>query len=108
MKGVGEDMPGELGESIDALGYKAWPNGYTIGPIERLKTLTKPERAKYVLGLLPQFQKLGWMTPTARQQYEKIFRRDDLEGAYKRAQLDLKAGTITTEVLSILQGLKMN
>ena len=108
MKGVGEDMPGELGESLDALGYKAWPSGYTIGPVERLKTLSKPERAKYVLQLLPQFQKLGWMTAKARQRYENILRREDLEGAYKRAEQDLKAGTITTEVLSILQGLKAN
>lgn len=106
IKGVGEEMPQELENVLP--GYIDWPGGLTIGPVERLKTLSKLERAKYVLELLPQFQKLGWMTITARQQYEKILRRDDLEGAYKRAERDLKAETITTEVLSILQGLQMN
>ena len=106
MKGVGEDMPGELGETLP--GYEAWPSGYTIGPVERLKTLSKPERAKYALQLLPQFQKLGWMMPTVRSRYEQLLSRDEIEGAYHRAEHDLKAGRITTEVLSILQGLKMN
>ena len=102
MIGTGEDIPGELENILPS--YQAWPSGYTIGPIERLKTLSKAERAKYVLELLPQFQKLGWMTATARQRYEKILRRDDLDGAYKRAQQDLKAGTITTEILNVNQG----
>ncbi len=106
IKGVGEDMPQELENVLP--GYSDWPSGYTIGPVEKLRTLSKSERAKYVLELLPQFQKLGWMTATARQRYENILRRDDLEAAYKRAEQDLKAGTITTEVLSILQGLKTN
>lgn len=106
IKGVGEEMPEELENVLP--GYIDWPGGLTIGPIERLKTLSKPERARYVLELLPQFQKLGWMTATARQRYEKILRRDDLKGAYKRAEQDLKAGTITTEILGILQGLQMN
>jgi hypothetical protein len=64
--------------------------------------------AKYLLELLPQFQKLGWMTAAARQRYENILRRDDLEAAYKRAEQDIKAGTITTEILAIIQGLKIN
>ena len=106
--GVGEDMPAELGESLGELSYEAWPTGYTVGPVDKLTNLSKSERAKYVLELLPQFQKLGWMTAKASQQYEKILGNQDLEGAYKRAEQDLKLGAITTEVLSILQGLRMN
>ncbi len=104
--GVGEDIPGELGESLGELSYEAWPIGYTIGPVDKLFNLSKSERAKYVLELLPQFQKLGWMTAKAGQQYEKILGNQDLEGAYKRAELDLKVGAVTSEVLSILQGLQ--
>lgn len=106
MTGTGVDIPGDLENILP--GYQAWPSGYTIGPIEKLKMLSKPECAKYVIGLLPQFQKLGWMTAKASQQYAKILGRQDLEGAYKRAEQDLKLGAITTEVLSILQGLRMN
>ena len=104
IEGVGEDMPGELGETLP--GYEALPSGYTIGPIDKLTNFSKPERAKYVLELLPQFQKLGWMTAKASQQYEKFLRNQDLEGAYKRAEQDLKLGAITSEILSILQGLQ--
>ena len=104
IEGVGEDMPGELGETLP--GYEALPSGYTIGPIDKLTNFSKSERAKYILELLPQFQKLGWMTAKASQQYEKILRNQDLEGAYKRAEQDLKLGAITSEILSILQGLQ--
>ena len=106
IKGVGEEMPQELENVLP--GYTDWPGGLTIGPVERLKTLSTPERAKYVLELLPQFQKLGWMASNVRPRYEQLLSRDDIEGAYHRAEHDLKAGRITTEVLSILQGLKMN
>ncbi len=104
--GVGEDMPAELGESLGELSYDAWPTGYTIGPVDKLANLSKSERAKYVLELLPQFKKLGWMTAKASQQYQKILGLQDLEGAYKRAEMDLKLGVITSEILSILQGLQ--
>ena len=104
--GVGEDMPEELGESLGELSYEAWPTGYTIGPVDKLTNFSKSERANYVLELLPQFQKLGWMTAKASQQYEKFLRNQDLEGAYKRAEQDLKVGAITSEILSILQGLQ--
>uniref|UniRef100_A0A7C3PGF3 Uncharacterized protein n=1 Tax=Oscillatoriales cyanobacterium SpSt-418 TaxID=2282169 RepID=A0A7C3PGF3_9CYAN len=104
LKGVGEEMPQELENILPY--YQDWPSGYTIGPIDNLKTLSPSERAKYILGLLPQFQRLGWITGDARRWYEQNLMADNLENIYKRADQDLKTGDITTEVFAIIQGMR--
>jgi hypothetical protein len=104
MKGVGEEMPEEL-ESV-LLGYQAWPSGYTIGPIDKLKSLASTDHAKYLLEGLSEFRRLGWMTPDVLRWYERTLQRNDLEQVYKRAAQDLKAGKITTEVYDMIQAMK--
>jgi len=103
MKGVGEDMPQELENILP--GYEAWPSGYTIGPVENLRALSPAERAAYLLKLIPQFQRLGWMTADALPGYQRNLSLNDLGAVYNLAEQDLKTGKITTEVLAIIQGL---
>jgi hypothetical protein len=71
MKGAGEHMPSELEEIIP--GYQAWPSGHTVGPVASLNSLTQDERVNYLLDKMIQFEKLGWITPSARRWYEKNF-----------------------------------
>ncbi|HWQ31289.1 MAG TPA: hypothetical protein VNQ79_00280 [Blastocatellia bacterium] len=106
MKGVGEEMPEELEASLDILGYEAWPSGYTVGPVDSLKTFSQSDRAEYVLKLLPQFQKLGWMTQSSSRWYKQNLNRADLETVYRHATQDFKAGHITSEVIAIIEGMK--
>lgn len=104
MKGVGEDMPQELGNLLPS--YEDWPKGYTIGPIDNLKNLSSSEYAQYILKLLPQFQKLGWMNADTLQRYTQHLQQNDLNEVYKQAEQDFKNGYITTEVYNLLQELK--
>lgn len=104
MKGVGEEMPQELENVLP--GYEAWPSGYTIGPIDKLKSLSPAERAKYVLQQLPRFKELGWMTADAFQWYQQNLYRIDPETISHRAEQDLGAGNITNEVLLMIQGIR--
>ena len=69
LKGVGEDLPSELANVIP--GYEAWPSGHTVGPVESLSSLTQSQRVTYIFDKMPQFEKLGWITPSAREWYEK-------------------------------------
>ena len=103
LKGVGEHMPSELEKMMN--GYDEMLGGYTIGPVDELKELSTTERAKYLLRRLRQFVSAGWMTSAAQTRYEQILNKDDLSGALKQAEKDLKTEQITSEVYSIVQGL---
>lgn len=103
LKGVGEHMPYELESALG--GYNVLPKGYTIGPIDKLKTMATEERAKYLLDLLPKFQEIGWMTSEVRPCYQGMLTRNDLAATLKRAEQDLKAERIASEVYSIIEGL---
>ncbi|MGI8782228.1 MAG: hypothetical protein ACR2L2_01055 [Acidobacteriota bacterium] len=100
-KGVGEGMPQELVNVL--LGYEAWPNGFTIGPIDRLKTLSTAQRADYVRGLLPQLEKLGWIVSDLVPWYAQNLKGGDFRRVGERVRQDLKAGKITSEVASLLE-----
>jgi hypothetical protein len=104
LKGVGEDMPTELEDMLP--GYEEWPRGYTVGPTESLKNLSPSEHAKYILERLPQLEKLGWITKTARRWYEQNLRSDNLNAVFKRAEQDLKSEQITSEVFAMIQAVK--
>ncbi len=104
MKGVGEEMPQELANILP--GYEAWPRGYTIGPIDKLKSSLAADRVKYVVGLIPQLQKLGWITADSRQWYQNNLRDNNIENVHKRATEDLKSGKITTEILSLIESIR--
>jgi hypothetical protein len=104
LKGAGEHMPSELEAAIP--GYEQLPEGYTVGPIDKLTTLSQREHAQYILSVLPQAHKLGWITSGAQQWYEKNLTEADLDSALKRAGQDLKAGQVTTEVFSMIEGLR--
>jgi len=103
LKGVGEHMPYELESAMG--GYKEFPLGYTIGPIDKLKNMTKEERAKYLLDLLPKLQEIGWITDEVKPCYQQMLGRNDLPGALKKAEQDLKAERIAGEVYYMIEGL---
>lgn len=103
MKGVGEEPPEELEAALP--GYEAWPKAHTIGPIDNLKSVSRTVYTKYLLDQLRQFRKLGWMTADALRWFGQNLGRDNLGQVYKRAQQDLKAGKITTEVHDIIQAI---
>src|SRR5437588_6390703 len=104
MKGVGEEMPQELENVLP--GYKDWPSGYTVGPIDYLKYLASSERDKYLLERLPLFLKLGWMTSVAFQEYQQSLGRGDIRQVRNRAEQDLKTGKITTEVYEMIHAIQ--
>jgi len=104
IKGVGEDMPQELENVLP--GYRDWPSGFTIGPIDNLKTLPPAERANYLLKLLPKFKELGWITADAFQWYQQNLNHIDLATISRRAEQDFGAGNITNEVLVMIQGIR--
>jgi hypothetical protein len=101
IKGVGEDMPQELENVLP--GYKDWPSGFTLGPIEGHKYFSKVNRANYVASLLPQIRKLGWATLTATQWYSQHLRSDNLAEVFKRSDQDYKTGKITSEVHDLIR-----
>ncbi len=103
LKGVGEHMPSELEDAMP--GYEEEASCNTIGPIDRLATLNKSERAKYILENLPKFQEAGWMSAGTAKIYESILKREDLAGALTQAKKDLEKEFITSEVYDIIEGL---
>lgn len=102
--GADEEIPQDLQALLQ--GYNEYPHGYTVGPDERLKNLSRDERAKYVLDKLPQFQKLGWMTEEASRFYEQTLKSGDFGRLSQRAEQDLKEQQITPEVFAVLQAMK--
>ncbi len=102
-KGVGEEIPMVLENQIPIFEDMAW--GYTIGPVEKLSGMSKPERAEYLLESLPKFQEAGWMSEGTAKNYEAILKREDLSGALMKAKKDLENEFITNEVFQIIEGL---
>jgi hypothetical protein len=101
MKGVGEEPPQELENVLP--GYEAWPSGYTIGPIDQLKTFSVNKRAKYLRSKLVLFQQLGWIAAELAPWYEQNLQANQLGQVFKRAMEDFKAGKITSELLAMIQ-----
>ena len=104
MKGVGEDLPSELEVSLP--GHEILPRGFTIGPVDKLKTASSPEKIAYLLRILPQSQKQGWITSQTSNAYEQLLRQNNLASIFSRLGGDFKTGSITTEILSIFEGAK--
>ncbi len=100
--GVGEHMPEELDRIVPV---NLWAKSYTIGPIDSLSKLSKPERAKYILDNIPKFVEAGWMSGDTAKIYQTILERNDLVGALEQAKNDAADAFITSEVLYIIQGL---
>ncbi|MGI9106062.1 MAG: hypothetical protein ACR2G4_07425 [Pyrinomonadaceae bacterium] len=104
IKGVGEHMPTELENALS--GYEGLPRGYTIGPIDKIKGFSQQEHIQYILSILPQAHKLGWITESARRWYEDKLKSDDLEAVHERLEHDLKTEQITTEVFAMMRAMK--
>lgn len=102
--GAGEDMPAALANLLP--GYNDFPKGYTIGPVENLKTLSSSDRVKYVLEKLPQFRDLGWITEEAFARYQQSLKTNDLTSVSNRLDEDLKSEQITTEVFALFQTIR--
>ena len=98
------DMPYEF-HTLIGLGHDYWPHGYTIGPMEKLKSLSQRAHLAYVAKLLPKLEKLGWIHASAVGWYQQNLKlgASDL---YQRVEQDLNAGRITTEVFSLIQATK--
>ena len=94
------DMPYEFHTLMD-LGHDYWPHGYTIGPVERLKSLSQRAHLAYVAKLLPQLKELGWIHASAVGWYQRNL-TPGTPGLYKQVEQDLNNGKITTEVFSLL------
>jgi hypothetical protein len=101
---VDEDMPAELEQTLP--GYEQFPRGFTIGPVDDLKKLSPNEYVIYIVDRLPQFEKLGWITPASREWYQKNLRSDHLDAVLKRAEQDLKSEQITSEVFALIGAIK--
>lgn len=105
MKGVGEDMPQELVNALPNR-YEALPSGYTIGPVDKLKNFSLDKRAGYIRKRLSHFQQLGWVTANALRWYEQNLSSINPSLLLSRAERDLKAEQITTEVFGLIHSLK--
>ena len=103
MKG-GHDMPYEF-HTLIGLGHDYWPHGYTLGPVERLQSLSQRDHLAYVAKLLPKLKELGWIDAGVVGWYERNL-KPGTPGLYQQVEHDLKAGKITTEVFSLLQATK--
>ncbi len=99
----GHDMPYEFNSLL--LGHDYWPHGYTIGPVERLESLSQRDHLAYVAKLLPQLEELGWIHASVVRWYQQNL-KPGIPGLYQRVEQDLNAGRITTEVFSLLQATK--
>ncbi|MDQ1708079.1 MAG: hypothetical protein QOJ88_1290 [Pyrinomonadaceae bacterium] len=95
-----EEMPAGLAGTLP--GYEQFPRGFTIGPVSDLKKLTAVEYAKYVTDKLPQFEKLGWITPAAREWYQQNLGGGSRDALLQRAAEDLKSEQITSEVFAMI------
>ena len=104
VKGVGEHMPFVLENAMR--GYVEYPYGYTIGPVDSVKSFSPNERAERMLKNLPQFKKLGWITDAAHQRYEKQLKDGNFDALSKQSEQDLKAEQITTEVFALIKTIK--
>ena len=87
-------------------GYEAWPSGYTIGPIDKLKSMSPKKRANYIRKKLRQLHQLGWMIAEVAPWYDQNLTADNLEQVVGRATEDLKAGRITSEVDAMIQSMQ--
>ena len=99
----GHSMPYEFNSLL--LGHDYWPHGYTIGPMERLKSLSPRAHLAYVAQLLPQLEELGWINAGVVSWYERNL-KPGTPGLYQQVERDFNAGKITTEVFSLLQATK--
>jgi hypothetical protein len=104
MMGVGKHMPEVLENLLP--GYEEFPKGYTVGPIDKISSLSNTERTKYFLDKLPQFNKSGWITDDIMQKYDKQLKAGNLDSILRRVENDLKSEAITTEVFAVVQAMK--
>ena len=104
MKGAGEEMPQELENILP--GYEIWPRGYTVGPVDNLKSLSRTEHCKYLLEGLSRFQSLGWMKSGVRRRYYEALMSNNVAEMLKQADQDLSSGQITPEVYDMIRAVR--
>lgn len=104
MTAADEEMPSALENLLP--GYEDFPKGYTIGPVDGLKTQPLQERVKYLLEKLQRFRDLGWITEDAVARYQQLLKTNDLPPMLKQLDEDLKSEQITTELFAIIQAMK--
>jgi hypothetical protein len=107
LNGAGEEMPEELEDLIPAYtGYSGWARGYTIGPVDKLRGISQKDQVSYLLSVLPQCSKQGWITDRAFRTYEQLLREKNLQSLFSRIGNDLRSDSITTEVFAMIDSMK--
>jgi hypothetical protein len=104
IEGADEEMPNDIAPLLNA--YGEYLRGWTVGPVDELKSLSTTEKARYLLDKLPQFRKLGWITDEAFSRYDKRLKNGDLNAVFAQIDQDLKSDQIATEVFAIIQAMK--
>lgn len=99
---AGEEAPDVL---VDAIVKYNWmvPQGYTIGPDERLAKMTLQERLKYLVERLPQMLELGWIeNQQVMGWYETNLKAGKAAEVRARAESDFRKNLITSEVHALM------
>ncbi|HEY2960831.1 MAG TPA: hypothetical protein VGJ37_00320 [Pyrinomonadaceae bacterium] len=104
LRGVGEEPPQELENVLPQ--YEAWPRGYTVGPVQHLRSLSAQQWCDYLLRNLGEFQRLGWLKVRARGSYEQLLKSNNRAELMRRAQQDVKVGLVTSELYAMIEALQ--
>jgi len=99
---AGEEAPDVL---VDAISKYNWmvPQGYTIGPDERLGKMSLAERLKYLVEHLPKMLELGWIeNQKVMGWYETNLKAGKAAEVRARAAADFKKNLVTSEVLALM------
>ncbi len=104
LMGIGEEMPTELADLLP--GYKDWPYGYTIGPVDELAAMSLTDHLAYLKSRVSKFQELGWISSEVAPWYQENLEPNSLILVFQRLQSDLKSEKITTEVYALIDALR--
>lgn len=99
---AGEEAPTVL---VDAIVKYNWmvPQGYTIGPDERLAKMSLEERLSYLVERLPKMLELGWIeNQKVMGRYDTNLKAGKAAEVRARAEADFKRNLITSEVFALM------
>lgn len=99
--GAGEEMPAEL-ESV-MLGFEAWPQGSTLGPVDSLRQLSSGERRQYLTDHLTDFAALGWATEDAISWFRGHLVNADKKELMRMTEEYHSRNAITSEVAALIE-----
>jgi hypothetical protein len=101
IEGADEEMPGDIAPLLNA--YGEYLHGWTVGPLDDLKSYSSDQKVKYLLAKLPRFRELGWITDEAFNRYQQMLNNHDLNSLLAHLDEDLRLEQITTELFAIIE-----